>query len=104
MSVGLSLQIHELTRRFSEELLMLNNRINTTADVVGVNISEDSPVQMEGKFKQFIRDSNHSVRELERWLCAGREKGFINQYDFTRLYTSCEKLVVLVHTLMRSLA
>ena len=104
MSLDLSVEIHELTKKFpKDELFILTSQIKRAADSVSLNITEGSTLQSDAEFKRFLVYANRSALEVVGCLYLGKKRNLINQADFQRLYQAYEKLVAMIQALIRSL-
>ena len=103
-SLALSLDIHELTRKFPrEELYILTAQIKRAADSVVLNIAEGSTGQTNAEFKLFLSYAIRSAIEVVACLHVGSRRNLIKEDQFQNLYSDIETIVKMLHALRNSL-
>jgi len=103
-AIELSLEIHNLTRRFpQEELYILTSQIKRTTDPIALNIAEGSTGQSNPEFSQFIGYAIRSAIEVVSCLYIGKRRDLINNQDFQRRYKEIETIVKMLQALRKSL-
>jgi len=104
-AVGLSGDVHELTRGFpKDELYVLTAQIKRAADSVSLNIAEGSTGQTNAEFRQFLGYAIRSAIEVVGCLYLGQKRRLILSKDFDRLYGTTEEIIKMTQGLRKSLA
>ena len=99
-SLSLSLDIHDLTRKFPrEELYILTAQIRRAADSVALNIAEGSTGQTNAEFKLFLSYAIRSAIEVVACLYIGRKRDIIKENQFQKFYSDIETIVKMLHAL-----
>ena len=103
-ALELSVQIHEVTRKFpKEELYILTSQMKRAADSVGLNIAEGSTGQTNAEFKQFLGYAVRSAIEVVACLYIGKRRKLISNSDFERLYGETEEILKMTQGLRNAL-
>jgi len=103
-ALELSVEVHEVTRKFpKEELYILTSQIKRAADSVALNIAEGSTGQTNAEFKQFLGYGIRSAIEVVACLHLGRKRQMVNERDFERLYGRTEEVLKMTQGLRNSL-
>ena len=103
-ALELTVQIHELTKKFpKEELYILTAQIKRAADSVALNIAEGSTGQTDAGFRQFLGYAVRSAIEVVGCLHIGRKRGIIDGQDFQRVYDQTVEVLRMIHGLRNSL-
>ncbi|MEA3368860.1 MAG: four helix bundle protein [Candidatus Ratteibacteria bacterium] len=103
-AMGLSTEIHNLTREFPrEELYILASQIKRAADSIVLNIAEGSTGQSNAEFKQFLGYAVRSAIEVVSCLFIGKERKIINKRNFEKFYNELEEIIKMLQGLRNSL-
>lgn len=103
-AIDLTMEIHELTRKFpKEELYISTSQIKRAADSIALNIAEGSTGQTNAEFRQFIIYAVRSAIEVISCLYIGKKRNIINDLDFEKLYSDTQEIIKMLHGLRRSL-
>ena len=103
-AIDFTLEIHELTRKFSkEELYILTAQIKRAADSIALNIAEGSTGQTNAEFRQFLVYALRSAIEVISCLYVGKKRNIINESDFEKLYAEAQEIIKMLHGLRKSL-
>ena len=103
-AIGLSLHVHEVTRRFpKEELYILTSQIKRAADSIALNIAEGSTGQTNAEFKQFLGYAIRSAIEVVACLHLGKARRLVTEGEFTQLYSETEEILKMTQGLRNAL-
>lgn len=103
-AVDLTMEIHDLTRKFpKEELYILTSQIKRAADSIALNVAEGSTGQTNAEFRQFIIYAVRSAIEVISCLYIGKKRNIINDLDFEKLYSDAQEIIKMLHGLRNSL-
>lgn len=104
LSVEFSGNIHELTRGFpKEELFILTSQIKRAADSIALNIAEGSTGQSNAEFKRFLGIAIRSGIEVIGCLHIAKRRKLLDEAVFSRVYSDCERLIVMIQSLRRKI-
>ncbi len=94
----------QLTRTFPrEEIFILTSQIKRAADSISLNIAEGSTGQTNPAFKRFLSYAIRSNIEVVGCLHLAKRRKFIQDSEFSSLYSSCEEILVMLYGLKKSL-
>lgn len=97
--------ISDLTKSFpKEELFILTAQMKRAADSTVLNIAEGSTLQSDQEFKRFLVIANRSAIEVVSCLYLAKQRSFLSEENFTRLYMFYEELIVMIQALIKSLS
>ena len=103
-AVDLASAVSELTKTFpKDELFILTSQIKRAADSVSLNIAEGSTGQSNPEFNKFLGYALRSNIEVAGCLYLGRNRGFIKDESFDKIYKQCEEILVMINALRNSL-
>jgi len=92
MKMGEELNI--LAKKFPKvEIYNLSSQIRRAADSIALNISEGSIVQSKPEFRKFMGYSIRSLAEVVTCLHKAKNRNYINQEVFDKLYDDSYKLM-----------
>ena len=92
MEMGEELNI--LAKKFPKvEIYNLSSQIRRAADSIALNISEGSIVQSKPEFRKFMGYSIRSLAEVVTCLHKAKNRNYINQEVFDKLYDDSYKLM-----------
>jgi len=104
LSVEFSGNIHETTRNFpKEELFILTSQIKRAADSISLNIAEGSTGQSNAEFKRFLGIAIRSGIEVIGCLYIAKRRKMIEEIAFKKTYDDCERLIVMIQSLRKSI-
>ena len=90
-------QIDTLTDNFpKKELYNLSPQIRRAVDSVALNISEGSIIQSKPEFRKFLGYTARSLAEVVTCLYKARNRGYISEEDFEKLYNVTFKLMNMI--------
>jgi len=96
--------VNQLTKSFPrEELFVLTSQIKRAADSVSLNIAEGSTGQSNPEFSKFLGYALRSNVEVVGCLHLAKSRDIINQDDFSKIYSHCEEILVMINGLKNSL-
>lgn len=97
-------KINELTKSFpKDEVYVLTSQIKRAADSVVLNIAEGSTGQTRAVFKVFLGYALRSAIEVVSALFIAKNRKYIDDDNFTLLYTEYEIIVKMITALRNSL-
>lgn len=103
-AVDLATDVHEITRSFpKDELFVLTSQIKRAADSVSLNIAEGSTGQSNAEFKKFLGYALRSNIEVVSCIYLAQRRQLLNQDNFSKIYTQCEEILVMINGLRNSL-
>ncbi len=103
-ALDLTVQVHEVTRKFPrEELYILSAQMKRAADSVALNIAEGSTGQTNAEFQQFLGYAIRSAIEVVGCLHIGKRRGLVTDLAFQRLYAETEEVLKMAQALRKSL-
>src|SRR6478752_4862340 len=103
-SLDLSDEVNQLTKHFpKDEVYVLTSQIKRAADSVSLNIAEGSTGQSDPEFKRFLGYSLRSDIEVVGCLHLARRRKYIDEKEFSKLYSDCEEILVMINALRNSL-
>ena len=103
-ALDLADEIDQLTKTFpKEEIYILNSQIKRAADSISLNIAEGSTGQSNVEFMRFLRYALRSDIEVVGCLHLAKRRKYLNEEHFTKLYSSCEEILVMINGLIKSL-
>ncbi|MNK06377.1 hypothetical protein D3C87_242720 [compost metagenome] len=103
-SLDLADEIDKLTKTFpKEELFILTSQIKRAADSISLNIAEGSTGQSNAEFTRFLRYALRSDIEVVGCLHLAKRRKYLQEEHFTKLYASCEEVLVMINGLIKSL-
>ena len=92
MKMGEELNI--LAKKFPKvEIYNLSSQIRRAADSIALNISEGLIVQSKPEFRKFMGYSIRSLAEVVTCLHKAKNRNYINQEVFDKLYDDSYKLM-----------
>ncbi|HZX75216.1 MAG TPA: four helix bundle protein [Cyclobacteriaceae bacterium] len=103
-AVDLSDIVNGVTKHFpKDEMYVLTSQIKRAADSVSLNIAEGSTGQSDSEFKRFLGYSLRSDIEVVGCLHLARRRKYIDEKEFSKLYSDCEEILVMINALRNSL-
>ncbi len=97
-------QINQLTKTFpKDELFILTSQIKRAADSVVLNIAEGSTGQTKPVFINFLNYALRSAIEVVSCLFIAKNRRYIGDEDFRKLYDNYESLSKMLTSLRNSL-
>ncbi len=103
-SLILSRLINQLAKKFpKDELYILTSQLKRAADSVSLNIAEGSSGQSNAEFSRFLGIAIRSNIEVVGCIYITRNRGYIDDIDFDKIYFLCEELLVMINALRNSL-
>ena len=103
-SLILSRLINQLAKKFpKDELYILTTQLKRAADSVSLNIAEGSTGQSNAEFSRFLGIAIRSNIEVVGYIYIARNRGYIDDIDFDKIYLLCEELLVMINALRNSL-
>jgi four helix bundle protein len=103
-AVDLAANVNELTKSFpKDELFILSAQIKRAADSVSLNIAEGSTGQSNAEFNKFLGYALRSNVEVVGCLYLAQKRNLIQQETFSKIYTQCEEILVMINGLRNSL-
>jgi four helix bundle protein len=103
-SVDLSVEVHELVKKFpKDELYILTSQIKRAADSGSLNIAEGSTGQSNAEFSRFLGIALRSDIEVVGCLFLALRRKYIDQNEFDSIYKKCEEILVMINALRNSL-
>lgn len=103
-SLILSRLINQLAKKFpKDELYILTTQLKRAADSVSLNIAEGSTGQSNAEFSRFLGIAIRSNIEVVGCIYITRNRGYIDDIDFDKIYFLCEELLVMINALRNSL-
>lgn len=103
-ALDLADEIDQLTKTFpKEEIYILNSQIKRAADSISLNIAEGSTGQSNAEFIRFLRYALRSDIEVVGCLHLAKRRKYLQKEHFTKLYASCEEVLVMINGLIKSL-
>jgi four helix bundle protein len=100
----LSDEIDRVAKSFPKiELFSLTTQIKRASDSVVLNIAEGSTGQSKIEFKRFLNYALRSAIEVVSCLFLSRERNYINDITFQKLYHDYESLCKMITALRNSL-
>ena len=103
-SLILSRLINQLAKKFpKDELYILTSQLKRAADSVSLNIAEGSTGQSNAEFSRFLGIAIRSNIEVVGCIYITRNRGYIDDIDFDKIYFLCEELLVMINALRNSL-
>ena len=99
-----TLKVYDTTKNFpKEELYVLSSQIKRAADSISLNIAEGSTGQSNAEFKRFLGIALRSDIEVVGCIYLARRRNIISEEDFSKVYKSCEEILVMINALRNSL-
>jgi four helix bundle protein len=93
-AIQLSNSIYRVTKKFpKEELFGLASQLNRAAISISANIAEGSASATKKEFKMFLSFSIRSGVEVVSELFIAKERKYISELEFNKLYQKGELLV-----------
>lgn len=93
-SMVLGEEIFVLTKTFPKnEQFNLTSQIRRAIDSVALNISEGSILQSIPEYKRFLGYSIRSIAEVVTCLHKSKNRDYINEAEFKKLYSDCFNLM-----------
>ena len=103
-AADLSSNVNDLVKNFpKEELYILTSQIKRAADSVSLNIAEGSTGQSDLEFAKFVGYAVRSDIEVVGCLHLALRRKYISEAAFTKLYSACEELLVMLNALRNTL-
>lgn len=103
-SLILSRLINQLAKKFpKDELYILTSQLKRAANSVSLNIAEGSTGQSNAEFSRFLGIAIRSNIEVVGCIYITRNRGYIDDIDFDKIYFLCEELLVMINALRNSL-
>lgn len=103
-AIDLSADVHQLTSLFpKDELFILTSQIKRAADSVALNIAEGSTGQSNAEFNKFLGYALRSNVEVVSCLYLAQRRNLIDKAQFSKIYTQCEEILVMINALKKSL-
>lgn len=97
-------QINKLTKGFpKDELFILTSQIKRAADSVVLNIAEGSTGQTKAVFKVFLGYAMRSAIEVVSCLFIAQKRMYVDNEQFSKLYSDYELLVKMITALRNSI-
>ncbi|MEY8760854.1 four helix bundle protein [Chryseobacterium tongliaoense] len=86
--------IFNLSQNFpKDEVFNITSQIRRASDSVALNISEGSILQSKLEFKKFLGYSIRSLAEVVTCLYKARNRNYISEEDFNKLYNESYSLI-----------
>jgi four helix bundle protein len=99
-----SAEVNELAKSFPrEELFILSAQIKRAADSVSLNIAEGSTGQSNAEFNKFLGYALRSNVEVVGCLYLAQKRNLIDAERFSKIYSLCEEILVMINGLKNSL-
>jgi four helix bundle protein len=93
-SMTLGEEIFEITKTFPKnEQFNLTSQIRRATDSVALNISEGSILQSVPEYKRFLAYSIRSIAEVVTCLHKSKNRAYIDETEFKKLYSDCFNLM-----------
>jgi len=86
-----------------DEMYILTSQIKRTADSVSLNIAEGSTGQSNPEFNRFLGMALRSNIEVVGSISLAQRRGYIKEKEFEEIYNACEKLLVMINALRKTL-
>lgn len=103
-AVDLAGDVNELVKSFpKDELFILSSQIKRAADSVSLNIAEGSTGQSNAEFTKFLGYALRSNVEVVGCLYLAQKRNLISQEIFSKIYSRCEEILVMINGLKNSL-
>src|SRR5882672_7347441 len=103
-AVDLSDEVHQVAKTFpKDELYILTSQIKRAADSVALNIAEGSTGQSNKEFNRFLGYALRSDIEVVGCLYLAQRRSYVKKEDFTKIYSLCEEILVMINALRRKL-
>ena len=103
-AVDLSDIVNQVTKTFPrDEIYVLVSQIKRAADSVSLNIAEGSTGQSNAEFSRFLGIALRSGIEVVGCIYLARQRGYIQNNDFDKIYKLCEEILVMINSLRRTL-
>lgn len=103
-AVDLAADVHQITKTFpKDELFVLTAQIKRAADSVSLNIAEGSTGQSNAEFKKFLAYALQSNVEVVGCLYLAKRRSLILTEDFSKIYSQCEEILVMINGLKEAL-
>ncbi len=103
-SLDLTVDVHELTRKFpKEELYILTSQFKRAADSVSLNIVEGSMGASNKEFNRFLGIALRSGIEVIGCLYIAKARKLIDQRAFDTMYAKYEEVIKMIQALRNSL-
>jgi len=103
-ALDLADQINKLTKGFpKDELFVLTSQIKRAADSVVLNIAEGSTGQTKAVFKVFLGYALRSAIEVVSCLFIAQKRMYVDNEQFSELYSDYELLVKMITALRNSI-
>jgi len=92
-SMEIGENIFLITIKFpSDEKFNLTSQIRRAVDSIALNISEGSILQSNAEFKKFLGYSIRSCVEVVTCLYKAKNRNYISEENFQKLYSDCYHL------------
>ena len=96
--------VYAVTKSFpAEERFGLTNQMRRAAVSISSNIAEGCSRASKGDFARFVEIATGSAFEVVSQAFIARQQGFVNEEQFTTLYSAAEELSRMLSGLRRSL-
>ncbi len=103
-AIELSKDVHFLTKSFpKDELFVLSSQMKRATDSISLNIAEGSFGQTKKEFTRFLVIAQRSALEVVTCCYLARDRGYIDQNQFSAFYTRLESLTKMIQALKNSL-
>ena len=81
----------------------MSGQIKRAADSVSLNIAEGSTGQSNAEFYKFLGYALRSNIEVVGCLYLAQRRNLIDQENFSKIYTQCEEILVMINALRKTL-
>jgi four helix bundle protein len=93
-SIELAAQVYDISGRFpTDEKFGLTSQMRRAAVSISSNIAEGSPRSSRADFARFVELAVGSLYELVSQAFIARQRGFLDEEAFGRLYSFSEELI-----------
>jgi four helix bundle protein len=103
-ALDMSNDVDAITRNFpKEEMYVLTSQMKRAADSVSLNIAEGSTGQSNAEFYKFLGYAIRSNIEVVGCAFLARRRGYLDQENFSYLYSKAEEILVMLNSLRKTL-
>jgi four helix bundle protein len=104
MAVDLADEVHKLTKSFpKEELFSLTSQLRRATDSISLNIAEGATDNSKPEFKRFLTLSSRSCAEVISCLYHARNRKYIAEDQFQKIYNQTEVIYRMINKLKNSI-